>query len=40
MGMVQDPITKKWYDDGSDEFDNLFLVTTGTPPSLLRLHYR
>jgi len=22
------------------EFDNLFLVTTGTPPSLLRLHYR
>ena len=25
---------------GDDEFDNLFLVTTGTPPSLLRLHYR
>jgi phosphohistidine phosphatase SixA len=25
---------------GDDEFDNLFLVTTSTPPSLLRLHYR
>ena len=25
---------------GDDDFDNLFLVTTGTPPSLLRLHYR
>jgi broad specificity phosphatase PhoE len=23
-----------------DEFDNLFLVTRSTPPSLLRLHYR
>lgn len=25
---------------GDDEFDNLFIVTTGTPPSMLRLHYR
>ncbi len=25
---------------GDTEFDNLFLVTTGTHPSLLRLHYR
>jgi broad specificity phosphatase PhoE len=25
---------------GDDEFDNMFLVSTGTPPSLLRLHYR
>ncbi len=25
---------------GDDEFDNLFIVTTGTPPSVLRLHYR
>lgn len=25
---------------GDDEFDNLFVVTTGTPPSVLRLHYR
>jgi probable phosphoglycerate mutase len=25
---------------GDDEFDNMFLVTPGTHPSLLRLHYR
>ena len=25
---------------GGDDFDNLFIVTTGTRPSLLRLHYR
>jgi phosphohistidine phosphatase SixA len=25
---------------GDDEFDNMFLVTTGPQPSLLRLHYR
>jgi phosphohistidine phosphatase SixA len=25
---------------GDDEFDNLFIVSTGTPPSVLRLHYR
>jgi len=25
---------------GDDEFDHLFIVTTGAPPSLLRLHYR
>jgi broad specificity phosphatase PhoE len=25
---------------GDDEFDNLFLVTTGARPSLLHLHYR
>ena len=25
---------------GDDEFDNLFIVTTGTHPSVLRLHYR
>ena len=25
---------------GDDEFDNLFIVTTGAPPSVLRLHYR
>jgi broad specificity phosphatase PhoE len=25
---------------GEDDFDNLFLVTTGARPSLLRLHYR
>lgn len=25
---------------GDDDFDNLFLVTRGTPPSLLRLHYK
>jgi broad specificity phosphatase PhoE len=25
---------------GDDEFDNMFLVTSGTHPSLLRLHYR
>lgn len=25
---------------GDDDFDNLFIVSTGTHPSLLRLHYR
>ena len=25
---------------GDDEFDNLFVVTTGAPPSVVRLHYR
>jgi phosphohistidine phosphatase SixA len=25
---------------GDDEFDNMFLMSTGPPPSLLRLHYR
>ena len=25
---------------GDNEFDNLFLVTSGSPPALLRLHYR
>ena len=25
---------------GDDEFDNLFIVTTGAQPSVLRLHYR
>ena len=25
---------------GDDEFDNLFIVSTGTSPSVLRLHYR
>ena len=25
---------------GDDEFDNMFLVSTGTQPSVLRLHYR
>lgn len=25
---------------GDDEFDNLFIVTTGTHPSVVRLHYR
>jgi broad specificity phosphatase PhoE len=25
---------------GDDEFDNLFIVTAGTHPSVLRLHYR
>ena len=25
---------------GDDEFDNMFLVSTGTHPSVLRLHYR
>jgi phosphohistidine phosphatase SixA len=25
---------------GDDEFDNMFLVSTGTPPAVVRLHYR
>lgn len=25
---------------GDDEFDNLFIVSSGPPPSVLRLHYR
>ena len=25
---------------GDDEFDNLFIVSSGTPSSVLRLHYR
>ena len=25
---------------GDDEFDNMFLVSTGTQPSVVRLHYR
>jgi hypothetical protein len=25
---------------GDDEFDNMFLVSSGTHPSVLRLHYR
>jgi broad specificity phosphatase PhoE len=25
---------------GDDDFDNLFIVTTGAPPAVLRLHYR
>jgi broad specificity phosphatase PhoE len=25
---------------GDDDYDNLFIVTTGTPPSVVRLHFR